>query len=165
MTRKTGLVKWKGKGTEPYQLLVHGLVEEPVRFSYQDLRAFPQVQQVSDFHCVEGWSVKDIHWGGFRFREILKRVKPKPGADYAVFHALGETGDKPRGQKHYLECYPVKELLNSKKSCLMALDMDGKPLSHDRGGPLRLISPSDMGYKSIKFISRIELAKSPRPGW
>jgi hypothetical protein len=56
-----GLVKWKGKETEPYQLLVHGLVEEPALFSYQDLRAFPQVQQFSDFHCVEGWSVKDIN--------------------------------------------------------------------------------------------------------
>jgi DMSO/TMAO reductase YedYZ molybdopterin-dependent catalytic subunit len=161
----TGMVKWKSRGSEPYQLLVEGLVEKPRQFSYKELRSFPQVQQIGDFHCVEGWSVKDVHWGGFRFQEILKRIKPKPGADYVTFHALGETTDKPQGQKHYIESYPLQELLEPRRECLMALDIDGKPLSHERGAPLRFISPYDLGYKSIKFVSRVEFSQSPRPGW
>ncbi len=162
---ESGRVLWDGKREEPYLLLVDGEIETPVRFSYPDLRGFAQIRQTSDFHCVEGWSVADVRWGGFRISEILGRVKRKPGAEYLIFHALGETGDKPEGQNHYRECYPLKELLDPKKECLLALDMDGKPLIHERGAPLRLVVPPDLGYKSIKYVSRIEFAKEPKPGW
>jgi len=161
----TGTVRCNETRTEPYQLLVDGLVEAPALFSYKDLRGLPQISQVSDFHCVEGWSVQDVRWGGFRFQEILKRVKTKPGGDYAIFHALGETGSKPEGQKNYVESYPVKKLLDAREKILLALDLEGKPLKHDRGAPLRLVAPYDLGYKSIKFITRIEFASGSRPGW
>ncbi|MCX8070560.1 MAG: molybdopterin-dependent oxidoreductase, partial [Thermodesulfovibrionales bacterium] len=35
----------------------------------------------------------------------------------------------------------------------------------DSGAPLRVISPFDLAYKSIKFVHRIEFDKSPRDGW
>jgi hypothetical protein len=162
---QTGQVQWPGNKSEPYQLLIDGLVEESARFFYKDLREFSQIRQISDFHCVEGWSVDDVNWGGFRFQEILKRIKPKPGADYVVFHALGETEDKPKGQGHYIESYPFKELIDPQKEFLLALDMDGKPLIHDRGGPLRLVAPYDLGYKSIKYVTRLEFAKEQMAGW
>jgi DMSO/TMAO reductase YedYZ molybdopterin-dependent catalytic subunit len=161
----TGTVRWDGTRTEPYQLLVDGMVEAPARVSYKGLRGFPQISQVSDFHCVEGWSVPDVRWGGFRFQEILKRVKTKPGGDYVIFHALGETDSNPGGQRNYIESYSVKQLLDPKGEILLALDLEGKPLTHDRGAPLRLVAPYDLGYKSIKFITRIEFASSLRPGW
>ena len=162
---KSGQVVWEGKREEPYELLVDGEVETPARFSYKDLRGFAQIQQTSDFHCVEGWSVADVRWGGFRISEVLSRAKRKPGADYLIFHALGETEDKPKGQGHYRECYPIQELLDPKKECLLALDMDGKPLIHERGAPLRLVVPPDLGYKSIKYVSRLEFAKGQKVGW
>jgi len=109
--------------------------------------------------------VGDVNWGGFRFHEILKRVKPQAGADYVVFHALGETEDKPKGQGHYIESYPFKELIDPQKEFLLALDMDEKPLIHDRGGPLRLVAPYDLGYKSIKYVTRLEFAKEQKAGW
>lgn len=162
---KSGQVVWEGKREDPYELLVDGEVETPARFSYKDLRGFAQIQQPSDFHCVEGWSVADVLWGGFRISEVLSRAKRKPGAAYLIFHALGETEDKPKGQGHYRECYPIQELLDPKRECLLALDMDGKPLIHERGAPLRLVVPLDLGYKSIKYVNRIEFAKEPKPGW
>lgn len=162
---KTGMVKFKGKGEIPYQLTVDGLVNKPLVFSYEDLKSLPQTEQVSDFHCVEGWSVGDVRWGGFRFKEILKRAKPKSEARYAVFHSLGETRFHPKRQKHYLESFPIDELLDPAREILMVLDLDGKPLSHDRGAPLRLIAPYDLAYKSIKFVTRVELIKQERAGW
>lgn len=161
----TGMVKWNGKEEAPYHLLVNGLVEEPKQFSYTELLSLPQVTQVSDFHCVEGWSVRDVRWGGFRFEEIAKRVSVKPGAGYAVFHALGETTDTPKGQRHYLESFPMSDLLDPKRACLMVLFKDGKPLTHDRGAPLRVITPSALAYKSIKYVTRIEFTQKPQPGW
>ena len=162
---ESGRVVWDGKKEEPYFLIVDGEIETAARFSYKDLRGFAQIRQTSDFHCVEGWSVADVRWGGFRISEVLSRVRRKPGADYLIFHALGETGDKPQGQGHYRECYPISELLDPKKECLLALDMDGQPLIQERGAPLRLVVPPDLGYKGIKYVSRLEFAKGQKAGW
>lgn len=159
-----GLISWENE-KEPYRLLVDGLVMKPQSFSYADIESFPRIEQVSDLHCVEGWSVKDLAWGGFRFKEILNRIELKPDAAYVLFHSFGTTEFSPKGQSHYIESFPLAELLDPKREILLALTLDGRPLPEDHGGPLRLISPHDLGYKSIKFISRIEFIKKERPGW
>ncbi len=160
-----GFIEWENGTNKEYRLVVDGLVEKAASFSYSDLRSFPRVEQVSDFHCVEGWSVPDLKWGGFRFKEIFDRVKPRPNASHVLFHSFGSTGSAPQGQSHYIESLPVSDLLDPGMDVLLALAMNGKPLPEDNGGPVRLIAPYDLGYKSIKFISRVEFVKGERPGW
>ena len=162
-----GTIRWmkRPKVREPYQLTVDGLVEKPKHFSYKELQALPQVAQRSDFHCVEGWSVRNVRWGGIRFKEIADFVRPKPEARYAIFHALGKTPDPDQGVNHYLECLPLERLLDPGKKCLLALTIDGKPLSFDRGSPQRVVSPYDLGYKGAKYVVRIVFAAEPTPGW
>jgi len=163
---KTGLIRWSKKGkTEPYRLVVDGLVNEPLSLSYTDLLDLPQVTQLSDFHCVEGWSVKDLRWSGFRFSEIVKKTKPKPEARYAIFHALGTTRSRPGGLDHYVESLPLARLLDPERECLLALSLEGKALTDQHGAPLRLISPYDLGYKGTKFLRKIEFSDRERPGW
>ena len=161
----TGLIEWKTNKTEEYRLSVDGSVKNPRSFSYKDLKSFPQIEQVSDFHCVEGWSVQDLVWEGFRFQEIMNRVEPEPKATHIVFHSFGTTGSAPKGQRHYIESLPISELLDPEREIILALNMNRNPLPEDHGGPLRLIAPYDLGYKSIKYISRIEFAQGARPGW
>jgi DMSO/TMAO reductase YedYZ molybdopterin-dependent catalytic subunit len=162
----TGRITWtEGKKKEPYVLSLQGLVDKPVRLSYKELRSLRQVKQTSDFHCVEGWSVKDVQWEGFLFGELLTMVKVKPEARYAVFHSLGNTETVDGNLDHYRECFSIAELKDPKKACLLALLQDGKPLTYDHGSPLRLVAPYDLGYKNIKFVSRIEFAKEQVPGW
>ena len=162
----TGQITWTDRNVkETYYLKIDGLVEKPLRLSYDELKAFPHVNQVSDFHCVEGWSVKDIRWGGFRFSEIMKRVKTKPDARFVVFHSLGKTESPAGGLNHYAESFTIEELLDPQKDRLLALSMDGKPLPHDHGAPLRVVSPYDLGYKGSKFVERIEFARERQPGW
>jgi DMSO/TMAO reductase YedYZ molybdopterin-dependent catalytic subunit len=157
---------WKiKKEREPYCLIIGGLVKNKIQLTFRELIKLPQCTQTSDFHCVEGWSVKDIQWGGIRFEEIVKVAKPTPEAKYVIFHSLGETEDPPQGQYNYVECFALNHLLDPKKECLLAHTMDGKPLPHDHGAPLRVIAPYDMGYKNIKFVYRIDFAKEERPGW
>jgi DMSO/TMAO reductase YedYZ molybdopterin-dependent catalytic subunit len=160
-----GLIEWETGAKEEYRLIVSGMVKEPASFSYADIRSFPRVEQISDFHCVEGWSVKDLKWGGFRFKHILDRVKSSPDASHVLFHSFGLTESSPKGQNHYIESVPLSDLLDPKREILLVLTMDEKPLPEDNGGPLRLIAPYDLGYKSIKFVSRIEFIKGERPGW
>ena len=54
-----------------YRLRVDGLVAAPKTFTLADLKAMPRAEQVSDFHCVTGWSVKNVHWGGVRLHDVL----------------------------------------------------------------------------------------------
>jgi DMSO/TMAO reductase YedYZ molybdopterin-dependent catalytic subunit len=160
-----GLIEWETGAKEEYKLTVNGLVKKPITLSYGEITAIPQVEQISDFHCVEGWSVMDLKWRGFRFREILKRVEPDSNADHILFHSFGRTGYIPDHQSHYIESFPIKDLLDPKQEILLVLTMDGKPLPEEHGGPLRVIAPYELAYKSIKFVAGIEFIKGARPGW
>ncbi len=162
----TGMINWKRENREEkYYLTVDGLVEKPITLGYEDLRRLPAVTMARDFHCVEGWTVPEVKWSGFRFEELLKLVKPKDGANYVVFHAMGRTSSAPGGQSHYLESFDLAALLDPDQDILLALDMDGVPLSQDRGAPLRVIAPYRLAYKSIKFVNRVEFSDRLRPGW
>src|SRR4051812_6145165 len=67
-----------------WRLKIGGLVNDPVELSYHDLRALPQMSQVTDFHCVTGWTVTGVHWRGVRFKDLLAAAGGRlPGA-----HAL-----------------------------------------------------------------------------
>jgi DMSO/TMAO reductase YedYZ molybdopterin-dependent catalytic subunit len=149
----------------PYQLAIGGLVSSKAQLSYAELLKLPRNVQSSDFHCVEGWSVRDIAWGGIRFEEIVKIARPLAEAKYVIFHALGSTLSAPQGQSHYIECLPLSYLIEPKNECLLVLTMDGQPLSHDHGAPLRVIAPYSLAYKSIKFVCGIDFVKEEKPGW
>jgi len=159
-----GEVLWKDGRREPYALVLDGLVEAPARLSYKDLRALPQVRRTADFHCVEGWSVTDAPWGGVTFPDVFSRVRLLPQARFAVFHSLGVT-NPAGGLTHYIEGFPLAELLNPAMGSLLALDLEGAPLSDQRGAPARVISPFDLAYKSIKFVTRVEFTAQEIPGW
>jgi DMSO/TMAO reductase YedYZ molybdopterin-dependent catalytic subunit len=161
-----GMIRWKENGTEqPFTLLIDGLVEVPVELSYSNLLSLEQSTQITDFHCVEGWTVPEVEWSGIRFKELLDRVRPLPHASHVVFHALGKTSSSPRGQSHYIEAFRLSDLLDPAQKIMLALKMNGKPLSAERGAPLRVIAPYRQAYKSIKFVSRVEFAEEMREGW
>jgi len=160
-----GLIEWESGAKEEYKLLVNGLIKKPLSLSYMELRALSQTEQVSDFHCVEGWSVKDLRWGGFRFKEILNKVEPKDNAGHILFHSFGRTQFLPDGQSHYIESFSIKDLLDPEQEILIVMTMDGNPLPEEHGGPLRIIAPYALAYKSIKFVTRIEFIMGERPGW
>jgi DMSO/TMAO reductase YedYZ molybdopterin-dependent catalytic subunit len=159
------ILRTKEKTSEPYELVVDGLVERPVKLTYKELRALPSVTRTLDFHCVEGWSVPEVKWGGFRLEAIVDLVKPKPEAKYVTFHSFGRTSSAPQGWDHYVESFELASLLDAKEEMILALDKDGEPLSHDRGAPLRVIAPYRLAYKSIKFVRRVEFSDKLQPGW
>lgn len=163
---ENGMIYWRAKKTrEPYALILEGLIQNKARVAYSELQQLPQVTQTSDFHCVEGWSVEELAWGGIRFSEILKIAQPLPEAQHILFHALGETETAPQGQAHYIECLPIRHLLDPNKACLLALRLNGRSLPPEHGAPLRVVAPYDLGYKSIKFVYKMEFVRTAKPGW
>lgn len=161
----TGLVRQAGGGATPYSLSLDGLVENPQRLDYAALRALPRTVQTSDFHCVEGWDVRDVPWSGVRLEVLAGLVRPKPEARYVIFHSLGHTRSRPGGLDHYVECLPLADLQNPDLEYLLALDLDGAPLTLGHGAPMRLVCPYDLAYKGAKFITRLEFSANPVEGW
>src|SRR5436309_14837588 len=53
-----------------WRLEIGGLVRRPISLTYSQLRALPKAEQVSTFHCVTGWVVGNVRWGGVRFHDL-----------------------------------------------------------------------------------------------
>jgi DMSO/TMAO reductase YedYZ molybdopterin-dependent catalytic subunit len=126
-----------------YRLQVGGLVDKPQSFVLGDLRRFPHETQNSRMKCVQCWSSR-AEWGGFRFGELLERVKPKATAKAVRV----ECADR------WYEYFSLQDLLAPR--VLFAMDMQGQPLADRHGAPLRLIDPARYGYKSAKLITSVE---------
>ena len=109
-------------------------------------RALARFDETTDLHCVEGWSVSDVKWGGVAPAVILRLARARPEGAFVVFHAY--TGE-------YIDCLPL-DLANDPQT-ILADTMDGAPLPTQHGGPLRLVVPKQFGYKSVKWVTRIEV--------
>ncbi len=137
-----------------YRLDVTGLVDEPTSYSLADLKEMPRAEQISDFHCVTGWSVSDVHWAGVRLGDLLERA----GAQQSVAALNFVSAESPYEDSLTLEQALLPDVL-------LAYEMDGGPISRPHGAPVRLVMPQMYGYKSVKWVSRIELGIEPKRGY
>jgi len=131
-----------------YRLEVDGLVSSPKTFTLADLKAMPRANQVSDFHCVTGWSVQNVHWGGVRLHEVLQRAGALDSAKALTF----VSAEVPYSDSLTLDQALLPDVM-------LAYEMNGKPLSRPHGAPVRLVMPEMYGYKSVKWVNRLELTK------
>jgi DMSO/TMAO reductase YedYZ molybdopterin-dependent catalytic subunit len=137
-----------------WRLEIGGLVRRPLRLSYAEVRALPPARQVSTFHCVTGWTVRDVHWAGVRFRDLLALAEPLPAAKAIRFVSMEEP---------YEDALTLKQALLP--DVMLALDLDGKPLSRPHGAPARVVIPEMYGYKGVKWVSRMELVADEPAGY
>ncbi len=139
--------------TDKWHLRVDGLVENPVVWKWADFMAQPQVEDVSDIHCVTAWSRFDNRWEGVSARHLLSVVKPKPEAKHIIFHSFdGYTTNLP------LEAFADADVL-------LAHSWEGKPITKEHGGPVRVIVPKLYFWKSAKWVNRMEFIAADRPGF
>ena len=138
---------------ESYTLIIDGEVEEPVTLNWNDFLALPQSVSVSDFHCVEGWSVLDCKWEGVRIRDIDKLVKPKAVARAVSF----ESAD------NYLTSLFREELAGD--DVLLAYKLNGELLEDGLGAPVRLVVPSKYAYKSALWVVRLRFTRGKELGF
>lgn len=137
-----------------WKLTVDGLVEHPQQFSLADLKAMPTRNMVRDFHCVTGWSVLGVEWRGTSFPQIAEIVKPKVKGTYVKMYSA---------DKVYTETYKMEQLMN--QDVLLVFELDGKPLIPSQGAPCRVFHPEMFGYKSIKWVNRIEFVADRELGY
>ncbi|HUK32238.1 MAG TPA: sulfite oxidase-like oxidoreductase [Candidatus Acidoferrum sp.] len=132
---------------------ISGLVEKPVRLSWEEFNKLPQTEVVADFHCVTRWSRFDNRWQGVSTTEILKIAPPLPAARFVLVHAkAGYTANMP------LEDF-------ARPGSLFAFRHDGEPLTAEHGYPMRLIVPNLYAWKSVKWVRGIEFLATDQPGF
>jgi DMSO/TMAO reductase YedYZ molybdopterin-dependent catalytic subunit len=137
-----------------WRLRIDGLVRRPVELTHAQLLALPKSTQVSTFHCVTGWVVDNVEWGGVRFHDLLAAAGPLPRAGAIHFISAENPYDD------YLSLRQV-----SLKDVMLAYEMDGKLLPQEHGAPVRVVIPEMYGYKNVKWVERIELVAKPGSGY
>jgi methionine sulfoxide reductase catalytic subunit len=142
-------------GFRDYRLVVGGLVAHPVELSLADLEGLAKREHITMQHCIQGWT-GIARWSGVPMAALIRLVEPLPAARVAAFFSYGES---LYGGAYY-DTQRLDNLL--KPECLLALEMNGKPLPAVYGAPLRLRVENQLGYKMVKWIERIEFIESER---
>jgi DMSO/TMAO reductase YedYZ molybdopterin-dependent catalytic subunit len=143
-----------------WRLEIDGLVEHPSSLSWEELLAFPQTDDTSDFHCVTTWSRMDLPWRGVRFADLMQRAIPTPKARFVLITAYDSD---PSSGEPYTTNLSLEEA--SKPDVLLVHTVLGAPLPVEHGGPCRMITPQLYAWKGAKWIRRITLLRDDRPGF
>jgi DMSO/TMAO reductase YedYZ molybdopterin-dependent catalytic subunit len=132
---------------------VFGLVEETLRFTWDDLMKLPSATQTVDIHCVTRWSKLNTDWTGIPWRELMKVIKVQPEATHVMAHCeYGFTANI------------ALDVLDDDDTMLAFL-YGGKPLEPEHGYPLRLLVPKKYFWKSAKWLRGLEFMADDRPGF
>jgi len=146
--------RWSKSGWRGYDLRVDGLVDRPQSYDLAALRQkFAMRSQITRHDCVEGWSVIG-KWSGVRLSDLLANSGVQPLAQYVVFHCM----DTDMMGTYYYESLSVSQAAHPQ--ALLAYELNDKPIPIKNGAPLRLKVPTQLGYKSAKYVQRIELVAS-----
>ncbi len=136
-----------------WKLKIDGAVAAPRTLSWAELGALPQVEDVSDFHCVTTWSKFDCRWGGVAFTTLYELVQPTPEARFVYF----------TGYDGYSTNVALEPCLDD--DVLVATSFDGAPITLDHGGPARVIIPKLYAWKGAKFVSGITFLAEDKLGF
>ena len=132
---------------DAWRLEVDGLVGRPMSFSMADLRTLPAHSHITMQACEEGWSFI-AEWTGVRLSDLLARVGAAPQARYVVFFPFDDIWDS----------LDMADALHPQT--LLAYAMNNAPLTPSHGAPLRVRVTRQLGYKSVKYLSRITVTDS-----
>jgi len=135
-------------GFAGWRLSIDGMVAKPASLSLPDLKSFPVSSQITEVVCEEGWSYI-AEWAGTPLREVLKNLGLLPQARYVVYYSI---------QPWWWESIDMADALHPQT--LLTYAMNDADLPVPFGGPLRLRVPRQLGYKSVKFITRLTVTDS-----
>jgi DMSO/TMAO reductase YedYZ molybdopterin-dependent catalytic subunit len=136
-----------------WSLSVAGQVAHPLKWDWATFMAQPQVTLTNDIHCVTTWSRYDNTWVGVPMRTLLAQAKPFPTAKFVML----------RSYDGYSTNLPLADI--DRDDVLIAHTWEGKPLSREHGGPVRLVVPHLYFWKSAKWLRHITFMEKDQPGY
>jgi DMSO/TMAO reductase YedYZ molybdopterin-dependent catalytic subunit len=132
---------------------IGGLVEKPLRLSWNEFTRLPMKEVTADMHCVTRWSRFDVRWEGVPFEEVAKLAQPKPEAKFVMVLA----------EQDYTSNVPLADLM--RPTTIFALRHNGEPLPPDHGYPIRLVVPHLYAWKSVKWVRGLDFMAEDAPGF
>ena len=137
--------------TDEWSFTIHGAVERPVSWPWEEFLALPSETFTVDIHCVTKWSKLDTTWTGVSVDSLLEGVET--AAEYvSAWCDGGYTTNLPLGDLTAGRAWIVYEY-------------DGKPLEPEHGGPARLLVPHLYFWKSAKWVRGLTLTPTDEPGF
>jgi DMSO/TMAO reductase YedYZ molybdopterin-dependent catalytic subunit len=130
-------------GFADWRLAVDGMVARPASFSIAELKSHPSRSQITHLACEEGWSYI-AQWTGVPLSHVLDRVGILPQATHVVYFSI---------QQDWWDSVDMADALHPQT--LVAYGLNGSELPVGHGGPLRLRVPRQLGYKNVKYITRL----------
>jgi len=131
-----------------YSLEITGLVDNPKKYTYDEVLSHQAYSKVITLYCVEGWSAK-ILWEGVLLRDLLNEAGVKQGALTVIFHAYDG----------YTSSLPLDYVMNN--DILLAYKMNNVTLPPERGFPFQVVAEDKWGYKWVKWVTKIEISGDP----
>jgi DMSO/TMAO reductase YedYZ molybdopterin-dependent catalytic subunit len=131
-----------------WRLAVDGMVARPASFTVAELKRYPSRSQITHLACEEGWSFI-AEWIGVPLFHVLERVGILPHARYVVYFSI---------QRDWWDSIDMADALHPQTFITYGMNGGDLPVSH--GGPIRLRVPRQLGYKSVKYITRMAVTDS-----
>jgi DMSO/TMAO reductase YedYZ molybdopterin-dependent catalytic subunit len=141
-------VKSQALDFRDWRLELGGMVAKPMTFTVDDIRRMPVHSQITSLSCEEGWSFV-AEWAGVRLSHLLEMAGMSPQAKFVVYHSV---------QKNWWDSVDMADALHPQT--IVAHAMNGAELTAGHGGPLRVRVPRQLGYKSVKWVTRLTVADS-----
>lgn len=138
---------------DQWTLTVSGLVEHPFTWTWEQFLAQPQVELVTDFHCVTTWSTFDNAWKGVLFKHVMQVARPRPEAKFVFFTSYD----------NYSTNLPLEACDDD--DVLLIQRWNGKPLPKAHGGPVRMHVPKLYAWKGAKWVKEISFLERDKPGY
>ncbi|XUK64461.1 DMSO/TMAO reductase YedYZ molybdopterin-dependent catalytic subunit [Plantibacter sp. RU18] len=137
-----------------WSLKITGMVEQEIEIGFDELLALPLQESIITLTCVSnqvgGDLIGNALWLGYPIRELLKRAKPRAGADMVLSRSIdGFTAGTP-----------LEVLQDEQRDCLLAVGMNGEPLPLQHGFPVRMVVPGLYGYVSAtKWVVELNVTR------
>lgn len=144
---------WNEAERGRWTLEVSGLVNRPVKLTLDDLQKMPRTTERVNHYCVEGWTAVE-EWTGCRLRDLARYAGVQPAAKYVDFQSF-DSG--------YHESWDIESALHPQT--VVAYGLDGRMLGPAHGAPARLYSPTKLGYKNTKYLTRIVFMPAANGGY
>ena len=150
-----------------HRLVIHGMVDRPIKYSVADLKRFPTVSRSYFLEC-SGTTGSEImkarepnvqrthglvstsEWTGVPLSTLLKQAGPRPGAAWV----LAEGADAAVMTRSV----PIDKCLSD---ALIVFAQNGEAMRPEQGYPMRLFLPGWEGNISIKWLRRLEISDKP----
>ena len=136
-----------------WTLKILGLVEQEKELTFAEFDALPKISLHCDIHCVTTWSKLDTNWVGVQAKELLKLVKLQPQASHVLVHA----------HTNWSTNLTLEDFFQS--DVIFATEYEGKPVTAEHGGPVRLVVPRLYFWKSAKWVKAMQFTQKEESGF